>query len=177
MGLAVWTEGGAARARAGLATTTTALQDGLVARTAPYMSPEQALGEAVDYRTDIFSLGVVLFEMLTGRVPFLASAATEVTQEAVHGPLIPPTTLNKSLPAEIDTIVERMLAKNPAERYESAATAAAELRAVSKILESRPAPPPPAPARASRRSSKAGWIAVVAALAAIAVLIWFATQF
>ena len=155
---------------------TTALQDGVVARTVAYMSPEQALGEAVDYRTDIFSLGVVLFEMLTGRVPFLASAATELTQEAVHGPLVPPTTLNKSLPAEIDAIVERMLAKNPAERYESAATAAAELRAVSKILEARPAAPPPRPVRSSKRSSSAGWIAVVAILAAIAALIWFAAR-
>jgi len=176
MGLAVWTEGGAARTRAGLATTTMALQDGVVARTAPYMSPEQALGEAVDYRTDIFSLGVVLFEMLTGRVPFLASAATELTQEAVHGPLVPPTTLNKSLPAEVDAIVERMLAKNPAERYESAATAAAELRAVSKILEARPAVPPPGPVRASQRASKAGWIAALAILAAIAALVWFAAR-
>jgi serine/threonine protein kinase len=172
MGLAAWTQGGAARARAGLATTTTALQDGVVARTAPYMSPEQALGEAVDYRTDIFSLGVVLFEMLTGRVPFLASAATELTQEAVHGPLVPPTTLNRSLPAEIDAIVERMLAKNPAERYESAATAAAELRAVSKILEARPAAPPPAPVRRSRSAL----ITALAILAAIAALIWFAAR-
>jgi serine/threonine-protein kinase len=177
MGLAAWTAGGAARARAGLATTTTALQDGVVARTAPYISPEQALGEAVDHRTDIFSLGVVLFEMLTGRVPFLASAATEVTHEAVHGPLVAPTTINKQLPVEIDAIVERMLAKNPADRYESASTVAAELRSVSAILDARGqnAPAPPVP-RAARRSSSVGWIAVAAVLAGIAALIWFATR-
>jgi serine/threonine protein kinase len=176
VGLAVWTAGGAARARAGLATTTTALQDGFVARTAPYMSPEQALGEAVDFRTDIFSLGVVLFEMLTGRVPFMTAAATEITQEAVHGPLAAPTTLNKSLPPEIDSIVERMLAKSPADRYESAATVAAELRSVGAILDARGGAPPGPLTRAPKGSSKAGWIAAAVILAAMAALIWFATQ-
>jgi serine/threonine-protein kinase len=176
IGLAVWTAGGAARARAGLATTTTALQDKFVARAAPYMSPEQALGEAVDFRTDIFSLGVVLFEMLTGRVPFLASAATEITQEAVHGPLVAPTTLNTSLPRELDAIVERMLAKNPADRYGSASTVAAELRSVAAILDARGGPPPRPLARAPKRSSKTASIAAVIVLAAIAALIWFATQ-
>jgi serine/threonine protein kinase len=140
------------------------------------MSPEQALGEAVDYRTDIFSLGVVLFEMVTGRVPFLASAATEVTEEAVHGPLVAPTTLNKSLPPEIDAVVERMLAKNPAERYESAETTAAALRSIGAVLDARgPAAPPPA-VRTPKRSSGLGWMAVAIVLAVIAALIWFATR-
>jgi serine/threonine protein kinase len=176
LGLAVWTAGGAARARAGGATTSTALQDGHVARTAPYMSPEQALGEAVDHRTDIFSLGIVLFEMLTGRVPFLASSATEATHEAVHGPLVPPTTINRSLPSEIDAIVERMLAKSPADRYESATTVAAELRSVAAILDARGAAQPLPTPRASTRSSRTAWIVAVAMLAAIATLIWFATR-
>ena len=176
IGLAAWTAGGAARARAGRATTATALQDGVIARTAPYVSPEQALGEAVDYRTDIFSLGVVLFEMLTGRVPFLASAATEVTEEAVHGPLAAPTTLNKSLPPEVDAIVERMLAKSPGDRYQSAETAAADLRSVGSVLDARGPARSQAAARAPTRSSSMGWIAAAAILAAVAALIWFATQ-
>jgi eukaryotic-like serine/threonine-protein kinase len=176
VGLAAWTLGGAARARAGRATTTTALQDGVVARTAPYMSPEQALGEPVDFRTDIFSLGVVLFEMLTGRVPFLASAATEVTEEAVHGPLVAPTTLNRSLPPEIDTVVDRMLAKSPADRYESAETAAAALRSIGAILDARGPAAPPSAARAPNRSSGIGWFVAAVILAAIAALVWFATR-
>jgi serine/threonine-protein kinase len=176
IGLAIWTAGGAARARAGLATTTTALQDSFIARAAPYMSPEQALGEAVDFRTDIFSLGVVLFEMLTGRVPFLASAATEITQEAVHGPLVSPTTLNRSLPSEIDPIVERMLAKDPADRYESVATVAAELRSVAAILDARGSAPARPVAGAPNRSSKTALIAAAVIVAGMAALIWFATQ-
>jgi len=129
-----------------------------------------------DYRTDLFSLGVVLFEMLTGRVPFLASAATEVTEEAVHGPLVAPTTLNRSLPPEIDAVVERMLAKPPAERYESAETAAAALRSVGAILDARgPAVPSPA-VRVPKRSARIGWIAVAIILAAIATVIWLAAR-
>jgi serine/threonine-protein kinase len=118
----------------------------------------------------------VLFEMLTGRVPFLAAAATEFTEEAVHGPLVAPTMLNRALPSEIDAVVEQMLAKNPAERYESAETAAAALRSVGAILDARgPAAPPPA-VRTAKRSSGIGWMAVAVILAAIAALIWFATR-
>ncbi len=176
-GLSLWTTGGAARARAGQAPASAAFQDQAVGRTAPYMSPEQALGEDVDHRTDVFSLGVVLFEMLTGRVPFQASTAAEITQEIVHGPLAAPTALNKSIPREIDPIVERMLAKRPGERYESAATAAAELRAVLTILDRRDvAAEPPVIIGSSKRRSSVGWIVVGAILAAVSVLVWLATR-
>jgi serine/threonine-protein kinase len=177
MGLSVWTAGGAARARAGRTTTAAAMQDQVVGRTAPYISPEQALGEEVDYRTDIFSLGAVLFEMLTGREPFRASTAAELTQEIVYGPLAAPSSVVKSLPAEIDPIVERMLAKRPSDRYESAATVAAELRSVLAILDRRDAASavPIVVGGASQRSS-AGWLIVVAILAAVAALVWFASR-
>jgi serine/threonine protein kinase len=177
MGLSVWTAGGAARARAGRATIAAAMQDQVVGRTAPYISPEQALGEEVDYRTDIFSLGAVLFEMLTGREPFKASTAAELTQEIVYGPLAAPSSLVASLPPEIDPIVERMLAKRPADRYESAATVAAELRSVLALLDRRDtssAAPMIVPGADPR--SGAGWLIVVAILAAVAALVWFASR-
>jgi serine/threonine-protein kinase len=177
MGLSVWTAGGAARARAGRATIAAAMQDQVVGRTAPYISPEQALGEEVDHRTDIFSLGAVLFEMLTGREPFKASTAAELTQEIVYGPLAAPSSLVKSLPAEIDPIVERMLAKRPADRYESAATVAAELRSVLAILDRRDAASEaPIIVRGADPRSGAGWLVVVAILAAVAALVWFASR-
>ena len=177
MGLSVWTAGGAARARAGRATTAAAMQDQVVGRTAPYISPEQALGEEVDYRTDIFSLGAVLFEMLTGSEPFRASTSGELTQEIVYGPLAAPSSLVRSLPPEIDPIVERMLAKRPTDRYESAATAAADLRSVLAILDRRgAASDAPVVVRGAKQRSTAGWLAVVAILAAVAALVWFASR-
>jgi serine/threonine-protein kinase len=177
MGLTLWTAGGAARARAGRITTAAAAQDAVVGRTAPYLSPEQALGSDVDYRTDIFSLGVVLFEMLTGRVPFEASTPSDVTQEVVSGPLAAPSALNRAVPAEIDPIVERMLSKSPGDRHASAATVAAELRAVVVALDYRSGAGKPAvPVRTQTGRSGAGWIITVAILAAIAALIWFATR-
>jgi serine/threonine-protein kinase len=151
------------------------MQDRVVGRTAPYISPEQALGEEVDYRSDIFSLGAVLFEMLTGREPFRASTSAELTQEIVYGPLAAPSSLVKSLPAEIDGIVERMLAKRPSDRYNSAATAAADLRAVLAVLDRRGAATEvPAPVRGANQRSSAGWLVVAAILAAVAVLVWLA---
>jgi serine/threonine-protein kinase len=99
-----------------------------------------------------------------------------VTEEAVHGPLAAPTTLNKSLPPEVDAIVERMLAKSPGDRYQSAETAAADLRSVGSALDARGPARSQAAARAPTRSSSMGWIAAAAILAAVAALIWFATQ-
>jgi TolB-like protein len=133
-GLATWTSGGAERDHA-VATTATAA--GTTLGTVAYMSPEQALGEEVDQRTDIFSLGIVLFEMLTGKLPFSGTTPTALALQIVQTPAPLPSSLNPSVPRELDAIVAKALAKSLDQRYESAATVAAELRSVAAILDVR----------------------------------------
>ena len=101
-----------------------------------YSAPEEVPGRPVDYRTDIFSIGVVLFEMLTGRLPFDTPPSGDASQSA---PAIAPvpSSVNRSLPPELDPIVARALANTVEDRYASAATMAAELRAVGAILDVR----------------------------------------
>ena len=106
-------------------------------RTVAYMSPEQALGEQVDQRTDIFSLGTVLFEMLTGALPFTATTSSALALQIVQAPAPAPSSVRKSLPQELDVIVGKALAKSLEQRYEAAATFAAELRSVAAILDVR----------------------------------------
>src|SRR5207253_545602 len=98
----------------------------------------------VDHRTDIFSLGIVLFEMLTGRLPFAGATPTAVGMQIIQAPAPAPSAVNKSLPHEIDTVVAKALAKSLDKRYESAATFAAELRAVGAILDVRSSASEPA---------------------------------
>lgn len=100
--------------------------------TPEYMSPEQALGNAFDHRVDIYALGVVLYEMLTGRRPFLADTPVGVLVKHASEPLPRPTQLNPGLPAGVEQFLLRSLAKNPAQRFQSAAEM---LRAMETLLQ------------------------------------------
>ncbi|OGD20985.1 MAG: hypothetical protein A2W03_07725 [Candidatus Aminicenantes bacterium RBG_16_63_16] len=97
--------------------------------TVAYMSPEQARGEEVDHHTDIWSLGVVLYEMLTGRLPFRGERETSILYSIVHEEPKPIRQISAHIPVEIQKIIEKALKKNKSERYASAAEMAKELRA------------------------------------------------
>jgi serine/threonine-protein kinase len=117
---------GIARADGTHATTAT----GTVVGTAAYLSPEQASGRPADPRSDLYSLGCVLFEMLAGRPPFTADSAVGVAYRQVHDDPGPPSALRPGLPASLDLITARLLAKDPAARPPTAAAARAGLLAV-----------------------------------------------
>jgi serine/threonine protein kinase/tetratricopeptide (TPR) repeat protein len=101
---------------------------GVAVGTISYMSPEQALGQAVDNRSDIFSFGVVLYEMLTGTRPFTGATAAAVFNEILNRSPEPPSRLNADISASLDGIVVKCLAKNPEHRYQNAAEVRADLR-------------------------------------------------
>jgi formylglycine-generating enzyme required for sulfatase activity len=121
---------------------------GAVIGTALYMSPEQARGERPDTRTDVYSLGVTLFEMITGQPPFEGDSAVAVLMKHVNEPVPDVRKLNGAVPDELVVVVERALAKNPANRYQTAATMASALRAVEI---NRRAPVHPISSEASRQ--------------------------
>ncbi|MHB1087238.1 MAG: Stk1 family PASTA domain-containing Ser/Thr kinase [Acidimicrobiales bacterium] len=93
---------------------------GSVMGTATYFSPEQAEGAAVDGRSDVYSLGVVLFEMLVGRPPFIGDSPVAVSSQHVHGTVPHPSEFNDSVPRDLEAIVMYALAKSPSQRYQSA---------------------------------------------------------
>jgi tRNA A-37 threonylcarbamoyl transferase component Bud32 len=97
----------------------TLTQTGTVLGTAAYLSPEQAQGETVDARSDVYSLGCVLYEMTTGRPPFTADSTLAVAYKHVREDPVPPSRLNPDVPPELDAVVMTALAKDPAARYPS----------------------------------------------------------
>ncbi len=97
--------------------------------TVAYMSPEQARGEEVDHRTDIWSLGIVLYEMLTGRLPFQGERETSILYSIVHEEPTLLRQINAHVPVELQTIIDRALKKKQSERYPSAAAMLNDLRA------------------------------------------------
>ncbi|HEX5770245.1 MAG TPA: Stk1 family PASTA domain-containing Ser/Thr kinase, partial [Nocardioidaceae bacterium] len=124
---------GIARAVADASSTMT--QTAAVVGTAQYLSPEQARGETVDSRSDVYSTGCLLYELLTGRPPFVGESPVSVAYQHVREPAAPPSTLDPDLPPEIDAIVMKALAKPVEERYQSAAAMRAD---IERFLAGKP---------------------------------------
>jgi predicted ATPase/tRNA A-37 threonylcarbamoyl transferase component Bud32 len=103
---------------------------GLIVGTVSYMSPEQTRGERLDGRSDIFSLGCVMYEAVTGLLPFRGASTLAIMHAIATGDAPRPSALRPQLPAELDYVIERALAKDQADRYASAADLAAALRSI-----------------------------------------------
>ena len=125
-------------ARAGASQMTEA---GSIVGTAQYLSPEQARGTAVDQRSDVYSLGIVLYELLTGTLPFNGDTPVEIAMKHLSTLPEPPSAKRSDIPRDLDLIVMRALAKDPADRYQSAEEMDADLErfargaAVSPVTE------------------------------------------
>ena len=107
---------------------------GSIIGTAQYLSPEQARGAPVDQRSDLYSLGIVLYEMLTGHVPFTGETPLEIAMKHLSSVPKPPSELRPEVPHDLDMVVLRALAKDPDERYQSAEEMSADLGRVARGL-------------------------------------------
>jgi eukaryotic-like serine/threonine-protein kinase len=130
-----WTRGGLARRAAGRAPESLPDEDAVIVR---YMAPEQALGGQMDGRADVFSLGIILYEMLTGVNPFAAPNVPDTVMNIVRTSPPAPSSVNAGVPPELDTIAARALSKDLEKRLQSAASFSAELRRVAPALDARP---------------------------------------
>ncbi|MET9376096.1 protein kinase [Streptomyces sp. NPDC002992] len=108
-------------ARAMQSGVTSMTQTGMVVGTPQYLSPEQALGRAVDARSDLYSVGIMLFQLLTGRLPFDADSPLAIAYAHVQEEPVAPSSINRSVTPAMDALVARALKKNPNERFPSAA--------------------------------------------------------
>ena len=116
-------------ARAGASQMT---EEGAIIGTAQYLSPEQARGAPVDQTSDLYSTGIVLFELLTGQVPFTGDSPVEIAMKHLAETPPAPSSLRSDVPSDLDLVVIRALAKEPADRYQSAAAMDADLETVAR---------------------------------------------
>lgn len=147
---------GIARAISDAASTMT--QTAAVVGTAQYLSPEQARGETVDSRSDVYSAGCLLYELLTGRPPFIGDSPVAVAYQHVRELAAPPSDHDTDLPPELDAIVMKSLAKRVEDRYQSAAAMRSD---IERYLAGRPVqaaavPPPVVPGPATGATQVAG---------------------
>ena len=185
------TDFGIARA----ASSSTMTRTGSILGTAHYISPEQAMGEPVGPASDLYSLGVVLYEMLTGELPYDAETPLGIAMKHVNGHLQPPKAVDPSIPNGINAITCRLLAKDPEDRYASDAELIEDLErvaaglepadATAELMRTRVMPaattfaptrvgPPPPPVERRNGKRRRGWSLVLALLALLllAPLAW-----
>ncbi|WP_433546617.1 protein kinase domain-containing protein [Streptomyces sp. CA-294286] len=139
-------------ARAMQSGVTSMTQTGMVVGTPQYLSPEQALGRGVDARSDLYSVGIMLFQLLTGRLPFEADSPLAIAYAHVQEEPVAPSSINRTIPPAVDALVARALKKNPNERFPSAAAMADECARVLTTVQPGAAPaivPGSGPAQAS----------------------------
>ncbi|MGW4998994.1 protein kinase domain-containing protein [Streptomyces hydrogenans] len=133
-------------ARAMQSGVTSMTQTGMVVGTPQYLSPEQALGRPVDARSDLYSVGIMLFQLLTGRLPFDADSPLAIAYAHVQEEPVAPSSVNRSVSPAMDALVARALRKNPNERFPSAAAMRDEcLRVLSAGQSAAPVIVPGAP--------------------------------
>jgi TolB-like protein/Tfp pilus assembly protein PilF len=149
---------------------------GMTVGTIAYMSPEQALGKTLDRRTDIFSFGVILYEMVTGRQPFSGDTSAAVFNEILNREPTAPVRLNPEVPPRLEEIISRSLEKDLAMRYQSAADLRSDLERLRRDLESRRSvvisAAPPAPSKRRWMRPAAAATALLAILSVLAYRYW-----
>jgi Tol biopolymer transport system component len=144
--------------------------EGRILGTVAYMSPEQAEGRPIDHRSDIFSLGIVLYEMATGERPFKGDTSVSVISSILKDSPRPISDVNQNVPRDLNRIVRRCLMKDPEQRYQSAKDIRNDLQEVAQALASGEIAAPAAVGAPSANRRSFAWMAVgAAALMAVAI--------
>ncbi|RFU85106.1 serine/threonine protein kinase [Streptomyces triticagri] len=125
-------------ARAMQSGVTSMTQTGMVVGTPQYLSPEQALGRGVDARSDLYSVGIMLFQLVTGRLPFEADSPLAIAYAHVQEEPVAPSSINRALPPAVDALVARALKKNPNERFPTADAMRDECLRVAQSFHATP---------------------------------------
>ena len=171
-GLAKLIDPGLASAGASTMPASPSTAEGRIVGTVAYMSPEQAAGKAIDSRSDLFSLGVVLYEMATGQKPFNGDTGVAVLSSILKDTPASVTDLNRALPRELGRIIRRCLVKDPSRRYQTAADLRNDLEELKHELDSGVAVAADAATGASRFSIPWRTIAILVALASAVAFAW-----
>ena len=150
--------------------TSTMTQSGTAVGTLSYMSPEQIKGQTIDRRSDIFALGIILYELLAGKMPFEGDNISTIVYKIVNEQPRRITEINKDIPAGYDLVVQKTLAKNPEDRYQTCRYLIAGLESAGKILEQTMAFEVEKEARAAAGAKRKTGLIAALALAGIGVV-------